>query len=256
MYDLNDYEYFEDLNFGLTKHVPNDKDILDVGCGQGMLGNYYRKKGNNVWGIDKVMETVAINKKRLNRYFNADVTDYKKIKRLLGSKKFDVIMFADVLEHFYDPIEVVKFYKSFLKPNGLIYISVPNFVVFYTRLQILFGNFYYVAAGTQDKTHIRIFTKNNIRLFLKATSLEKIKVDITPGIARWIVLHARHFFKKTKVNHGDSFDRRAIMDSTIYKIYSKYFYFAEYLFCKIFPGLLAFQYIIIAKNKINTRLQR
>lgn len=245
MFDLNKYEYFEDINLGLTKYTPKNKTILDVACGQGMLGEYYRKHGNTVWGIDLSKATLNVNKKRLNKFFNEDIVNYDKIKKLLGKKRFDVIVFADILEHIYDPVGAVKFYLNFLKPNGQVYISVPNYVVFYTRLQFLFGNFYYWLAGTQEKTHIRIFTANNLKRLIKETGLELETLDITPGIARWV----QHMMRGRFARSYDKFDRQAIMKSKPYKFYNKYLYAPEYWICRLWPGLLAFQYIAITKLK-------
>ena len=37
MFNLNKYEYFEDLNPGIMKYMPVKKKILDVGCGKAFL---------------------------------------------------------------------------------------------------------------------------------------------------------------------------------------------------------------------------
>jgi 2-polyprenyl-3-methyl-5-hydroxy-6-metoxy-1,4-benzoquinol methylase len=245
MFNLDQYEYFEDVNLGLTKYTPKKKFILDVGCGQGMLGEYYRQQGNVVWGIDWSKDTISINQKRLDTYINLDITNFAKVRKALGKQKFDVVVFADVLEHIYDPVGTVKFYLDFLTPNGKVYISVPNWVVFYTRLQFLFGNFNYWLAGTQEKTHIRIFTENNLKRLIRESGLELETLDITPGIARWV----QHMLRDRFTQSYDKFDRQAIMKSRSYKFYNNYLYTPEYWICRLIPGLLAYQYIAIAKSK-------
>jgi len=245
MFDLEQYEYFEDLNLGLTKYTPKKKLILDVACGQGTLGEYYRKKGNVVWGIDWSKDTIEVNNQRLDKYINEDITNFEKVRKSLGKRKFDVIVFADVLEHIYDPIGTLKFYLDFLKPDGKIYISVPNFVVFNTRLQLLFGNFNYWLAGTQEKTHVRIFTQNNLKKLVKESGLQLEKLDITPGIARWV----QHMLRNRFTGSYDKFDRQAIMKSKLYTLYNKYLYLPEYWICRLIPGLLAYQYIAVASMK-------
>lgn len=245
MFNLKEYEYFEDLNFGLTKYAPSNKKVLDVGCGQGLLGKAYREKGNYVVGIDRAVAIKNASKKRLNKFYNEDFTDFKKIKKILGKQKFDVIVFADVLEHIYDPVGVVIFYKQFLKKGGRIFISVPNFVLWDTRFKILFGKYDYVnAGGTREKTHIRIFTRGVINKFIKETNLRLIHLDITPGIARIFAVALRDSFKTSKEN----FDRSAIMNSSLYKFYVRYIYQLEYYISKLWPGMLAFQYILILEK--------
>lgn len=243
MFNLNWYSYLEDLNLGLVKYSPKKKKILDVGCGYGVLGEVYKKKGNIVYGIDREPDVTYSATKRLDRFYKTDVLAFRKISKLLCKEKFDVIVFADVIEHLYDPIAIIHFYKKYLKSGGYFYISVPNFVIWYTRLQILFGNYLYTDTGTQDKTHIRIFTLNNIKRFAKITQLRIEHIDITPGIVRFFVPYAR------KIINKKDHDPKALIKSKYYRFYTRYIYNIEYLFCKLLPGLLAYQYIVILKKE-------
>lgn len=245
MFNLGQYEYFEDVNFGLTKYIPVGKKILDVGCGQGVLGEIFRKNNNEYFGVEWADDVEGTLEKRLTKYYKADVTDFKRVEMLLGKNKFDIIIFADVLEHLYDPVEIVNFYKKYLKENGRIYISVPNVAVFNARIGLLFGKFNYTPVGTLDKTHIRFFTKNNLLKLIRVTDLELEKLDITPGIARFFQLYTREWFKPKKTG---KFSRNAVMESFWYKFYVKFLYKAEYYICRLWPTLLAFQFIAIVKK--------
>lgn len=243
MFNLAIYEYFEDINLGLVKYMPSGKKILDVGCGQGMLGKVYRRRKNYVVGIDLAPAVTSVSDQRLDEFYREDITDFKKIAKILGKRKFDVIIFADVLEHIYDPVAAVLFYKQFIKKNGRIYISVPNFVVWNNRFHVFFGKYQYTDVGTRDKTHVRMFTLDTVMQFADATKLHIEHLDITPGIAKFFIPNFRSFFKK----HSEDFDRSAIIDSGIYKFYANHIYPLEYYTCKIWPGFLAFQYIVILK---------
>ncbi|MBI3980641.1 class I SAM-dependent methyltransferase [Candidatus Microgenomates bacterium] len=249
MFNLQDYEYFEDINLGLLKYMPHGgKLILDVGCGNGLMGQINRKNHNVVYGIEyaPVMKNIAL--KRLNKFFSEDVTDFKRCKQLLKKYRFDVIVFADVLEHLYDPVGIVNFYKKFLKKDGRIIISVPNIAVWYARIWLLLGRFNYMTCGTLDKTHIRFFTKKNLLLLAQYSGLEKEKLDITPGIARFPLLYFRDFFK----GKGKGINRRGIIDTPYYNFYVKFIYPLEYWFCRLRPEIFAFQYIGVFKKKIST----
>lgn len=245
MFNLTTYQYFEDPNLGLLKYMPFQKSVLDVGCGSGLLGQLYGEKGNIVYGIDSAREVEAICKKRLTKFFLADITDFRRIRQLVKNKRFDIIIFADVLEHLVDPVATALFYKQFLKSNGLMYISLPNIAVWYARWSLLLGNFNYTETGVLDKTHLRFFTKKNILRLLECTGLELVTMDFTPGIS--IVLDP--IIRKMYVNKNKGFNRRAVLDSKLYTFYAKYIYPLEYWCCKIDPNLLAFKYITIAKMK-------
>ena len=54
---------------------------------------------------------------------------------------FDIIMFADVLEHLPSPDDMLKLAMSGLKPGGIILASVPNVAHWSLRLELLFGRF-------------------------------------------------------------------------------------------------------------------
>ena len=244
MFNLSKYEYYEDINLGVLKHRPDGKKILDVGCGNGLMGSLYKQKNNKYFGIDIAYDMKNVAGKRLDKFYNSDVTDYKKITKLLGKEKFDMIIFADVLEHLADPVAVVNFYKNFLKKEGEICISVPNIAVFYTRIGLLLGKFNYGPCGILDKTHLRFFTKNNLLRLGKDTDLELVSLDVTPGIARFIQYVLRDIVKSSNKQN-----RRGWIDTPIYKFYTKFVYYPEYLFCKLWPGLLAYQYVGIFKRK-------
>lgn len=242
MFNLDRYEYFEDVNLGLLKYIPSNKTILDVGCGSGLLGKLYRKNKNVVIGIDNSLAIESRAKQRLNRFYDADITSYKQISTLLRNLKFDVIIFADILEHVYDPIGLINFYKKFLKKEGLIYISVPNIAVWYVRIGLFFGKFSYSDTGTLDRAHIRFFTKKNLLMLQKYCNLQIVNLDITPSIARFFLPYIKKIMvKKTQ--------KKSLLQSPEYKIYAKYFYNIEYYLCKVLPGLFAFQYVSVFKKQ-------
>lgn len=242
MFNLNKYEYYEDVNLGLLKYCPQNKFVLDVGCGLGLLGKLYKEKNNIVYGIDSAQDIKSTSEKKLDKFYLENILDYKRIERILKGKKFDLIIFADVLEHLYDPLATLNFYKQLLKSNGLVYVSVPNTAVWYIRFALLFGKFNYQKTGTLDKTHIRFFTFSNLKILTKEAKLKIIKKDITPGIFRFFIpLLKKYIFKKKK-------SKSIIIDSSLYKVYVKFIYPLEYFFCKIIPGLFSFQYIVVLKK--------
>jgi len=241
MFDLENYEYFEDVNLGLMKLNPRKKRILDVGCGSGLLGKKYKDMGNYVVGIDLAKEVKQLASKRLNEFYLTDITDFVVVKKIIRSRKFDVVVLADILEHIYDPVAVVNFYKRYLKPDGQIFVSVPNVAVWYVRWSILFGRFRYTNTGTLDKTHIRFFTDENIGFLSQQTSLEIKRMNVTPGMFRCFVPLVKKLIKKP----GARRNKNAILESPLYNFYLKWVYPVESFFCNLFPGLLGFQYIVI-----------
>lgn len=82
---------------------------------------------------------------------------------------FDYIIFGDVLEHLHNPLEILEYCRMFLKEGGEILASIPNLMHISVIEQLLRGDFTYTDIGLLDKTHIHLFTYNEIvRIFDKA----------------------------------------------------------------------------------------
>jgi Methyltransferase domain len=80
-----------------------------------------------------------------------------------------VVLFADVLEHFTDPFEVLRLAQTFLRAGGRVVASVPNVAHWTMRLNLLRGRFDYRSVGIMDATHLRWFTVRSLqRLFIQA----------------------------------------------------------------------------------------
>ena len=96
---------------------PNQK-ILDIGCGGGILTEPLARLGAKVCGIDENENAIKVatdhaKKNKLN-------IDYKKMSfdKINFSKKFDVIVCMEVLEHLYDVDMLVSKVSQILKPSG------------------------------------------------------------------------------------------------------------------------------------------
>ncbi len=101
-------------------------NILDVGCGGGLVSESLSKLGANVTGVDFVKKNIEIannhsNRKKLKvKYLHADI-EHLKIK-----SKFDVIVMFEILEHLVDWKKFILNIKNNLKKNGIIIISTIN----------------------------------------------------------------------------------------------------------------------------------
>ena len=101
-------------------------DILDIGCGGGLLSEPMSRLGANVTGIDASKKNINVakfhakkNKIKIN-YICASPENLK-IK-----KKFDVILNMEIVEHVEDINFFVKKSSEFLKKDGLMFIATLN----------------------------------------------------------------------------------------------------------------------------------
>ena len=101
-------------------------NILDVGCGGGLLSEPIARLGANVVGIDASKKNINIAKahlikSKLNINYLNHSPDTLKI-----TKKFDVVLSMEIVEHVEDLDLYIKQTSSFLKKNGIMFIATIN----------------------------------------------------------------------------------------------------------------------------------
>ena len=83
--------------------------------------------------------------------------------------EYDVIVFADVLEHLRDPERVLRSLAPFLARGGRVLASIPNVAHWSIRWRLLAGRWQYQDRGILDRTHLRFFTRETaLALFASA----------------------------------------------------------------------------------------
>ncbi len=241
--------YFEIANPEIPRilqKLPGGLHVLDVGCGSGVHGAELKRiHGHRVVGVDLSEQSVAKAKSRLAEAYVADVTLPEQYP-FFGARSFDVIVFSDILEHLYAPLDVLARHYQLLAPGGHILISLPNIAIWNVRLEILAGRFEYTDTGTLDRTHIRFFTRKSFRRFTNDAGLQIVSSRITPGILRPFVPLIKKIYNRGPQAAGET-DSSSIMDSPAYQLYMKTFYPVERAICSLWPGMLAFQFVILAQ---------
>lgn len=136
--------------------VATGNELLDIGCGTGHFLKVANRKGFHGIGLepDESARKYAINEHQLKVYPIGELYT-------LRENTFDVITMWHVLEHVYNLNEDIAQIKKLLKPNGYIFIAVPNMNSFDAKHYKSFWAAYDVPR------HLYHFKKLDIeRLFL------------------------------------------------------------------------------------------
>jgi 2-polyprenyl-3-methyl-5-hydroxy-6-metoxy-1,4-benzoquinol methylase len=242
MYESNSYQYFEDVNWGLLRLWNGRKnlDVLDVGCGFATTSQHIAALGNRVTGIESSAEAAAVARTRVNEIVHADLQQLEVVKSALAGRRFDVIIFADVLEHLAWPIGVMRGYLDLLKEGGTVIVSLPNVGLWSVRLNLLAGRFRYQETGVLDHTHLRFFTRRTAREMIEQAGLKIVRRTYNPGLVRPFVPLAK---KLLGGSNAASHDPSSLLESKPYKLYLRTIYPVERAVASIWPGALAFQMI-------------
>jgi 2-polyprenyl-6-hydroxyphenyl methylase/3-demethylubiquinone-9 3-methyltransferase len=105
-----------------------DKKVIDIGCGGGLLTEGMAKRGAQVIGID--MGKAPLNIARLHQHESGLEIDYRQTTAeqmaATESGSFDTVTCLEMLEHVPDPAAVITACAQLMKDDGRLFLSTIN----------------------------------------------------------------------------------------------------------------------------------
>jgi 2-polyprenyl-3-methyl-5-hydroxy-6-metoxy-1,4-benzoquinol methylase len=136
-YEINDGN--KELIHEIIKYNIKNKKIIEIGSGRGIDAIDLARLGAEVYVLDYIEEALQITKKladKENVNLKYILADARKIT--YENNYFDIVYHAGVLEHFTEPLPLLKEQYRILKKDGMIFVSVPQKFTLYTiRKQFL-----------------------------------------------------------------------------------------------------------------------
>ncbi len=130
--------------------------LLEVGAGKGGLAVKYINLTDDITLIEPDKKLFNFLKKKFKRKkLSIQNTSIKKIK-----KKFDVIIYFDVLEHIKKDLTEVKIASKKINKNGYLIFSVPAFQLFYSNFDKSVGHF----KRYNKNDFLEFSKKNNLKI--------------------------------------------------------------------------------------------
>ena len=179
-------------HFNLTnKDKPfKNLNILDIGCGGGLLSEPMSRLGGNVTGIDaseKNIISAKIHAKQNNlniSYFCNSPENFK------SNKKFDLVLNMEIVEHVEDVNFFIKKSSELLKKNGLMFVATLNRTLKSYILAIIGAEYIlrWLPIGTHEWN--KFLTPEELTNFGQKNSLVVKKIDgmvFNPLTNRWNV---------------------------------------------------------------------
>ena len=144
----------------IKNNLPTGK-VLEIGCAGGATGKNLKERlpVQSYVGIDISPEAADMAKNHLDRVIVADI-EKTDLASEYGLKpgEFDLLLALDVLEHLYDPWDILAELSYYVKPGGYVVASLPNIQNITIVQDLIKGNWQYQDAGILDATHLRFFT--------------------------------------------------------------------------------------------------
>lgn len=159
--------YREQLLHQIEAERDDKISVLEIGCSMGgtLLEVKNRYPNAEIYGTEINAHAAGF----AAHFAQVAVNNIEEKNLPFHEKLFDYIFFCDVLEHLHNPLETLKYCRGFLREGGSIVASIPNVMHISVVEQLLQGNFTYRDYGLLDKTHIHMFTYNEIvRMFCEA----------------------------------------------------------------------------------------
>jgi len=156
----------------LANQIPQNSRVLEFGSASGYMTKYLNEELNCKVHIAEIDPNAAkLASVYAEDYFVGDIETYNWEKQW-GNVKFDVIMFADVLEHLKDPQKMLRITKKYLAPKGIILASLPNICHNSIIIELWNNRFNYRKTGLLDQTHLRFFSEESAKELFSSNDLE------------------------------------------------------------------------------------
>ncbi|BCJ89729.1 ubiquinone biosynthesis O-methyltransferase [Terrihabitans soli] len=128
-------------------------NILDVGCGGGILSEPLARLGASVTGIEPAAESIAVAKSHAEEAgLDINYRAASAEELLAEGRTFDAVIASEVIEHVDDPASFVKTISGLARPGGLVLFSTLNRTVKSFALAIVGAEYVlrWIPAGTHD----------------------------------------------------------------------------------------------------------
>ncbi|MGC4092973.1 MAG: class I SAM-dependent methyltransferase [Polyangiaceae bacterium] len=251
-YQSHDYRYIERVNASLVSLVERHlfasnpaARLLDIGAGAGanLRELQRRAPGAHFTAIEPNPRAVELLKQACSDVHVGTLDGFLAQR---AAQRFDGIVLSDVLEHLADPVAMLR--RLLSEPSlagALIFVSLPNYAVWYNRAATLLGRFEYSWSGLYDRTHLRFFTRGSQNKLFSQLGLEVVEQRATPSLAQSMAPWLRRSFESAV----DAGEHLALDGSVSYRAYARFVEPVETRVCEVWPALLGFQIVSVLRPR-------
>ena len=189
----------------LSQHIlPGDR-VLEIGSGDGALLALLKQLGAAPTGIDPDCEAA----RRVERQLQVPVLTTSFEDADFEGDKFDAVVLSHLIEHLFEPVEILRTISGLLKTGGMLFVETPNILrpkVGPRRLFSFAHNYHFsprTMALALDRAGfrtvaMRVFNRDSFQMVARARALHEPALMIAPdawqSVARTIRDHKWHYW--------------------------------------------------------------
>ena len=183
----HDYEVFHKRRFEYILQIldslnAENLNVLEVGVSNFSIEVY--KKCRNLTTMDLCGRSHVVDEVLQNApHILFDLQDLQRMQEYASPQKYDIIIFAEVIEHLViAPEHVMKFLHSLLSDDGKIILQTPNLTHIFNRLNMLRGVSPFDRMRPETDVgashgHVREYTKKELIEICTAVNLKVLHHD-------------------------------------------------------------------------------
>jgi len=184
------------------------KEVVDVGCGGGILTEAMANRGARALGID--LGEKAIGVAQLHRLESGVGVDYRLVSaEALAAERpgtCDVVTCLEMLEHVPQPAEIIAACAKLAKPGGVVVVSTINrnpksYALAVVAAEYVLG---LLPKGTHD--YAKFLTPSELASFARPAGLDTLAIT---GVAYNPLMKSFRLASDTGVNYMMAFRRRS-----------------------------------------------
>jgi 2-polyprenyl-3-methyl-5-hydroxy-6-metoxy-1,4-benzoquinol methylase len=151
----------------LTRYKATGGALLDLGCSSGAFLAFMRSESWKLYGIEMSADGARTAEERSKaQVFVGSILD-----ATFPPGSFDAITCFDVLEHLYEPRQVMTRVSDWLKPGGIFYVLVPNVNSAEARV---FGSYWH---GLELPRHLFHYSPSSLKYLAESVGLREVSLE-------------------------------------------------------------------------------
>jgi 2-polyprenyl-3-methyl-5-hydroxy-6-metoxy-1,4-benzoquinol methylase len=170
---------------------PASARLVDLGCGDGIIGQMLTPLGYHVTGADVSERALQIASPHYAATQLLDL-DRSETPGAWGGA-FDGVVCLEVLEHIEQPRENIRRIAELLKPGGVAAFSYPNIFSWRNRWLFMTGRWPHGYCTYDPREHLQVFELPVFRQWVIEAGFEVVDLAITPDLPRWKPLRRAMF---------------------------------------------------------------